>query len=127
MKRGRALASGERVAPGQRLRVELKVRAAKPVRYVLIEDPKLAGCEPVAKTSGPEVCAGGCAHVELRAERTSIFVEAVSDQARVLSYDLEAQLSGTFTAMPARAAALYEAEVFGASGSFTLTVERAPR
>lgn len=118
----RALASGERVAVGQRLRVELTVRANKPVRYVRIEDPKLAGCEPVAKTSGREVCEGLCAHVELRATQVAIFLEAVGDEDHTVSYVVEAQLAGRFTAMPARAEASYARGVYGASGSFALTV-----
>jgi hypothetical protein len=121
----RALREGETVRVGQRLRVTLKVRAERPLGYVLLEDPKLAGCEPLARKSGPAVCTGECAHVELRADRTAIFLGALGKDEQTLSYDLEAQLEGTFHAMPATAEPMYDGDARGSSGSFTLTV--APR
>jgi hypothetical protein len=119
----RRLKSGERVAPGQRLRVTLRARAARPRRYLLLEDPKLAGCEPLAKTSGRGACAGRCEHVELRADRTAIFLATLGEDEEELSYDVEAQTPGTFTAMPARLEAMYDGDAWGSSDSFRLVVE----
>jgi hypothetical protein len=118
----RTLGQGETIAVGDRLRVTLKVSAEKPVRYLLLEDPKLAGCEPLAKKSGPEVCQGECAHVELRADRTAIFLNTLGKEAQTLSYDLEAQLEGSFTAMPASLEPMYEGEVSASSDTFALTI-----
>jgi alpha-2-macroglobulin len=118
----RRIASGEAIAVGQRLRVELALKAKTSLRYLLIEDPKLAGCEPVAKRSGPEVCRGQCAHVELRVDRVAIFLDALGRDEERLSYDIVAQLPGRFTAMPARAGTMYDSELFGTSGSFALAI-----
>ncbi|HEU4411717.1 MAG TPA: alpha-2-macroglobulin family protein [Polyangiaceae bacterium] len=119
----RRLKSGDRVALGQRLRIVLGVRATRPRRYLLLEDPKLAGCEPLAKQSGPGVCAGRCDHVELRADRTAIFLSTLGEQPEELSYDVEAQTPGVFTAMPAQIETMYDSGCAGSSGSFRLTVE----
>ncbi len=118
----RRLQSGDKVAVGQKMRVVFGVRATRPRRYLLLEDPKLAGCEPLATKSGPEVCAGRCDHVELRADRTAIFLSTLGEAAEELSYDVEAQTPGVFTAMPARIETMYDSECAGSSGSFRLTV-----
>jgi alpha-2-macroglobulin len=120
--RQRRLKSGDKVATGQRLRVVFGVRATRPRRYLLLEDPKLAGCEPLAKKSGPEVCTGRCDHVELRADRTAIFLSTLGVETEELSYDVEAQTPGVFTAMPARIETMYDSGCAGSSGSFRLTV-----
>lgn len=121
--RVRRLKGGDTIAVGQRLRVVFVVRATKLRRYLLLEDPKLAGCEPVAKKSGPGVCSGRCEHVELRADRTAIFLSTLGEEAEELSYDIEAQTPGVFTAMPARIETMYDSDCVGSSGSFRLSVE----
>jgi uncharacterized protein YfaS (alpha-2-macroglobulin family) len=121
----RQLRNGDTVKVGQRLRVVLKVKAEKPRSYLLLEDRKLAGCEPVAKKSGREVCKGYCAHVELRADRAAIFFDALGTDRHEVSYDIEAVLPGRFTAMPARIETMYEARCFATSGTFALRVAEA--
>jgi alpha-2-macroglobulin len=122
-KASRRLKSGERVQVGQRIRVVFTLKSERLRRYLLLEDPRLAGCEPVAKKSGREACEGDCDHVELRADRTAIFLSVLGERSVELSYDIEAQLPGTFTAMPASAETMYESEVSGTSGSFSLTID----
>lgn len=119
----RQLRNGDSIEIGQRLRVMLKVKAAKPRAYLLLEDMKLAGCEPVAKKSGRDVCKGQCAHVELRADRTAIFFDTLGTDRHEVSYDIEAALPGRFTAMPARIETMYESRCHATSASFALRVE----
>ena len=115
--------SGDTVGVGERIRVQLKNKADKGRRYLLLEDMKLAGCEPVAKKSGLDVCRGHCAHVELRADRTAIFFDALGTDWHEVSYEVEAVLPGRFTAMPARIETMYEGRCFATSASFALVVE----
>lgn len=119
----RQLRSGEVVEVGQFVRVVLKAKAGKRRTYLLLEDFKWAGCEPVAKKSGRDVCKGQCSHVELRADRTAIFFDALGTDWHEVSYDVEAILPGRFTAMPARIETMYEARCFATSSSFGLVVE----
>jgi hypothetical protein len=118
----RALKPNDSIKIGQRLRVELKIKASKVLTYALIEDPKLAGCEPISKKSGPEVCKGFCSHVELRADKTAIFLGVLTKEEQVLSYEIEAQIPGVFTAMPARVETMYDDEFFGSTESFKLQI-----
>jgi len=119
----RRLRSGDTVGVGERIRVQLKNKADKGRRYLLLEDMKLAGCEPVAKKSGRDVCRGHCAHVELRADRTAVFFDALGTDWHEVSYEVEAVLPGRFTAMPARIETMYEGRCFATSSSFALVVE----
>lgn len=116
------LRSGDQIEVGQFVRVVLKAKAVKRRNYLLLEDFKLAGCEPVAKKSGPDVCRGHCAHVELRADRTAIFFDVLGTEWHEVSYDIEAILPGRFTAMPARIETMYESRCFATSTSFGLVV-----
>lgn len=116
------LANGDSISVGQFLRVLFKVKATKRRTYVLLEDRKLAGCEPVAKKSGRDVCKGRCAHVELRADRTAIFFDSIDTDEHEVSYDIEAILPGSFTAMPARIDTMYEARCSATSTSFALKI-----
>ncbi len=118
----RQLRNGESIQIGERLRVVLKVKATKDRTYLLLEDPKLAGCEPIAKKSGREVCHGHTAHVELRADRTAIFFNAIGTDRHEVSYEIEAILPGRFTAMPARVETMYASRCFATSASFALSV-----
>lgn len=116
------LRSGDKIVVGDFVRVEFKIKAAKERKYLLLEDFKLAGCEPVEKTSGRKVCRGHCAHVELRADRTAIFFDAVGTDEHEVSYDIEAVLPGRFTAVPAKIETMYEAKCYATSASFGVTV-----
>ena len=116
------LRSGDQIDVGQFVRVVLKAKAAKRRNYLLLEDFKVAGCEPVAKKSGRDVCRGHCAHVELRADRTAIFFDVLGTEWHEVSYDIEAILAGRFTAMPARIETMYESRCFATSTSFGLVV-----
>lgn len=69
------------------------------------------------------MCEGACEHVELRADRTAIFLGSLGDEWAEVSYEIEAQLPGTFHAMPARAEAMYDSRCAGSSAAFSLTVE----
>jgi uncharacterized protein YfaS (alpha-2-macroglobulin family) len=121
----RKLRNGDKIKVGQLLRVVLKIDALKVRTYLLLEDPKLAGCEPIAKKSGRDVCRGHCAHVELRADRTAIFFDSLGTDRHEVNYDVEAILPGSFTALPARIETMYESRCFATSASFALGVEQA--
>lgn len=119
----RKLVHGDLISVGQFLRVKFKLKALKRKTYLLLEDRKFAGCEPTAKKSGRHVCTGQNAHVELRADRIAIFFDSLGPDEHEVSYDIEAILPGSFSAMPARVDTMYEARCFATSTSFALKIE----
>ncbi|MBK7860111.1 MAG: hypothetical protein IPJ65_16155 [Archangiaceae bacterium] len=117
---------GMPVESGTRVRVELELKANKAVEFVMIEDLKPAGLEAVMQKSGPEVCNYQCAHAELRTDRVAMFLTAVPVGVTKLSYELRAEVPGRFSALPARAEAMYAPELQSTSDEMRFEVRDAP-
>ena len=89
--------------------------------YLIVEDMKAAGFEPVDIRSGYNGNALG-AYVEFRDERVAFFVRALARGRHSVAYRLRAEIPGAFAALPARAAAMYAPELKGNSNEFKLKV-----
>ncbi|MFH1811559.1 MAG: MG2 domain-containing protein [Pseudomonadota bacterium] len=113
---GMALTSGERV------QVDIEMRASKPVEFVSIEDFKPAGLEAVLLKSGPEVCRNACTHAELRRDRVAMFLTELTAGTTTLSYELRAEVPGKFHALPARFEAMYAPEIQATSDELRVVV-----
>jgi alpha-2-macroglobulin len=111
---------------GARVRVDLEVKANKAVEFVMIEDLKPAGLEAVMQKSGPEVCNFQCAHAELRTDRVAMFLQQIPVGVTKLSYELRAEVPGKFSALPARAEAMYAPEIQSTSDEMRFEVRDAP-
>jgi uncharacterized protein YfaS (alpha-2-macroglobulin family) len=111
---------------GTRVRVDLEIKANKAVEFVMIEDLKPAGLEAVQQKSGPEVCNFACAHAELRTDRVAMFVPSIPVGVTKLSYELRAEVPGKFSALPARAEAMYAPELQSTSDEMRFEVRDAP-
>jgi uncharacterized protein YfaS (alpha-2-macroglobulin family) len=111
---------------GTRVRVDLEVKANKAVEFVMIEDLKPAGLEAVMQKSGPEVCNFQCAHAELRTDRVAMFLQQIPVGVTKLSYELRAEVPGKFSALPARAEAMYAPEIQSTSDEMRFEVRDAP-
>ena len=117
---------GMPVESGVRVRVDLEVTANKAVEFVMLEDLKPAGFEAVQQRSGPEVCNFACAHAELRADRVAMFLSELKVGTTKLSYELRAETPGRFSALPARAEAMYAPEIQATADEMRFEVRDAP-
>jgi len=109
--------SRDKVGTGERLLVRVTLTAPRDLDYVMIEDPLPAGCEVLDGTA-----AGPFDWQERRDDRQVFFLSHVKQGPVVLTYVLQAVHLGAFTALPARASAMYMPEVNGRSAGHRLSV-----
>ena len=109
------------VKSGDLVEVELLIDSKNDYEYLLFEDMKPAGFEPVEVRSGYNGNEMG-AYVEFRDERVAFFVRALARGNHSLSYRLRAEIPGAFSAMPAKAAAMYAPELKANSDEWKLKV-----
>jgi len=95
---------------GDLVEVELLLESKNDYEYLVFEDFKPAGCEPVEVRSGYTGNEIG-AYVEFRDERTAFFVRALARGQHSVSYRLRAEIPGRFSALPARGSAMYAPEL----------------
>jgi uncharacterized protein YfaS (alpha-2-macroglobulin family) len=112
------LTDGEEIKTGDVVLVELSVESKNDYEYVLVEDRKPAGFEPVALRSGES--AGP--YMELRDERVGFFFRALGRGRVSVSYELRAETPGRFSALPARAEGMYAPELAANSDEFKTRV-----
>jgi uncharacterized protein YfaS (alpha-2-macroglobulin family) len=99
---------------GDLVEVELEIESKNDYEYILFEDMKAAGFEPVEVRSGYNGNALG-AYVEFRDNRVAFFVRQLARGKHSVSYRLRAEIPGQFAALPAKAAAMYAPELKGNS------------
>jgi uncharacterized protein YfaS (alpha-2-macroglobulin family) len=109
------------LASGDLVEVELIIDSKNDYEYLVFEDMKAAGFEPVDLRSGYMGSALG-AYVEYRDERAAFFVRALPRGQHALTYRLRAEIPGKFSALPARASAMYAPELKGNSDEMKLGV-----
>ena len=107
---------------GDKVEVELIVESKNDYEYIIIEDMKAAGFEPVDVRSGYSGDAVG-SYRELRDERAVFFVRALPRGRHSLSYRLRAEIPGKFSALPAKISAMYAPELRGNSDEIKLKIE----
>ncbi len=95
---------------GDLVEIELTVTSKNDYEYMVIEDRKAAGMEPVALRSG-YTNKGLRAYAEYRDERVVFFVPALLRGTHSLSYRMRAEIPGRFSALPARAFGMYAPEL----------------
>ena len=99
------------VQSGDLIEVELVVNARNDYEYLIFEDMKAAGFEPVDLRSGASYGDGLSSNVELRDEKVAFFVDRLPQGRRVLRYRVRAQVPGQFHALPTNGYAMYAPEV----------------
>lgn len=120
-----ALASGDAVASGDLIEVELLVTSKNDYDFLCFEDPKPAGCEPVALTSGARF-GELCSNMELRDEKVAFFVTWLAQGEHRITYRLRAEAPGRFHVLPAHGFAMYAPELRGNAAEMRLGVMEAP-
>lgn len=102
---------GETVQSGDLIEVELVVNAKNDYEYLVFEDMKAAGFEPLDIRSGASYGDGLSSNVELRDEKVAFFVDRLPQGRRVLRYRVRAEVPGQFHALPTNGYAMYAPEV----------------
>lgn len=110
------------VKSGDLIEVELTVESKNDYEYIIFEDMKAAGCEPVEVRSGYSY-AGLRAYMELRDERVCFFVRRLPRGTHSMAYRLRAEIPGQFSALPTRASAMYAPELKANSDEMKLRIE----
>ncbi len=113
------------VVSGQLIEIELEIDSKNDYEYLVFEDMKAAGFEPVDLRSGYNGNELG-AYVEFRDERVAFFVTRLRRGKHSVSYRLRAEVPGTFSALPTRATAMYAPELRANSDEIKLKIEDTP-
>jgi hypothetical protein len=113
--------SGETLKSGDLVEVELEIDSKNDYEYLLFEDPRAAGFEPMAVRSGYNGNDMG-AYFEVRDDRVCFFVRALARGKHSVSYRMRAEIPGKFSALPAKGSAMYAPELKGNSDEIKLGI-----
>ncbi|MEZ5329648.1 MAG: MG2 domain-containing protein [Verrucomicrobiales bacterium] len=114
--------NGDFLKSGDLVEVELIVESKNDYEYLIFEDMKAAGFEAVDVQSGYTNNGLG-AYMELRDERVAFFVRQLPMGKHNLTYRLRAEIPGKFSALPAKASAMYAPGLKGNSDEAKLVIE----
>ncbi len=109
------------VKSGDLVEVELEIESKNDYEYLIFEDPKAAGFEPIDLRSG-YVGNGIGAYVEYRDEKVALFVRSLPRGRHSVSYRLRAEIPGKFHALPTQASAMYAPELKANSDEIRVNV-----
>ncbi len=107
---------------GELVEIELVIESKNDYEYIMFEDFKPAGFEPLEVRSGYGSNEMG-AYMELRDERVTFFVRALARGQHSVSYRMRAEIPGRFSALPTKARAMYAPELKANSDEIKLRVE----
>jgi hypothetical protein len=107
---------------GDLVEIELEIESKNDYEYLLFEDMKAAGFEPMEVQSG-YTRNGLSAYMELRDERVCFFLAHLARGRHSLSYRMRAEIPGRFSALPTRAQAMYAPELKANSDEIKVIIE----
>jgi uncharacterized protein YfaS (alpha-2-macroglobulin family) len=105
-----ALPNLAQLKSGDLVEIELEIESKNDYEYIVFEDMKAAGFEPMEVRSGYNGNDMG-AYMELRDERVCFFVRSLARGKHSVAYRMRAEIPGTFSALPTRASAMYAPEL----------------
>ena len=104
------LSTGDHVESGDIIEVELLLESKNDYEYLMFEDRKAAGVEPVDVRSG-WVYSGLSAYREMRDESVNYFLHRISRGKHSFTYKVRAEIPGKFSALPTIGYAMYAPEL----------------
>lgn len=116
------IASDAVLKSGDLVEVELSIDSKNDYEYVIIEDMKPAGFEPVEVQSGWS-WEGLQAYKEYRDEKVAFFAERLPRGTHNLSYRVKAEIPGRFSALPTKIEAMYAPELKGNAAEWKARIE----
>ncbi len=120
------LKEGDKIESGDLLQVELQVDSDNDYTYLMFEDPKPAGCEPVELRSGGQGQEGFYSYMELRDTKVAFFVNSIGRGKHLLRYRYRAEIPGIFHALPAVVQCMYVPELRGNSNEAVVQIVDKP-
>lgn len=123
------LADGDTLISGDIIEVTLSLEARNDYQYIMVRDPKPAGCEPYHLTSGYRFDPRADTHFlrsyysELADRETRFFLEALPKGSRTLTYKLRVERPGTYTALPTQIEAMYAPVLRGNSDEQIIDIQ----
>jgi hypothetical protein len=109
---------------GQRVTVILTVTVKRDMEYVTIIDERPAALEPVDQLPGYVWASGTSFYRESRDSSTRLFIDYLPKGTYQISYDMTANLAGTFTSGIATLQSQYAPELTAHSAGTSLTVKQ---
>ncbi len=106
---------------GDLVEIELEIDSKNDYEYLVFEDMKPAGFEPVDLRSGYTGNAMG-AYVEFRDNRMVFFTRTLARGKHSVAYRMRAEIPGKFSALPTRGEAMYAPELKANSDEIKLRV-----
>jgi uncharacterized protein YfaS (alpha-2-macroglobulin family) len=127
------------ISEGQLVKVELTVMMPKNASFMIIEDHIPGGLEALNESLNSTTQDAvyydyeyyeerffwqdyGYNYKEIRGDRVSFFLTEIKMGPKTFKYLARATMSGSFTALPAEAYAMYDEGVWGRSSSITMTI-----
>ena len=110
------------VKSGDLCEIELEIDSKNDYEYLVFEDMKPAGFEPVDLRSGYTGNDLG-AYMEFRDNRVVFFVRSLARGKHSVSYRMRAEIPGRFSALPTKAWAMYAPELKANSDEIKLEVK----
>ena len=110
------------IKSGDLVEVELEIESKNDYEYLVFEDLKAAGFEPVEVRSGYNNNEMG-AYVEYRDRKVCFFVQRLARGRHSISYRLRAETPGKFSALPTRGYAMYAPELKANSDEIKLIIK----
>lgn len=124
------------VAPGQLVRVQLRVTLPQNAAYMMVEDMLPGGLEPLNEKLNTSSRVGlhnqepeyrwqqfGYNYKEVHRDRVTFFITEMDSGPHTFTYIARAQHRGIFTAMPTEVYAMYDLTVWGRSSSTPFVIE----
>lgn len=109
---------------GDRLRVQLVIRADRNLQYVCITDQRPACLEPVEQLPQPIWSEGICFYRENRDSETNMFVTNMPRGTYLLNYDMWVNNAGSFVSGIATAQSQYAPQITAHSGGSLINIMR---
>jgi hypothetical protein len=107
---------------GDLVEIELVIESKNDYEYIVFEDMKAAGFEPVQVRSGYHPDGPG-AYMELRDERVCLYVRRLARGKHSIAYRMRAEIPGKFSALPTKAYAMYAPELKANSDEIKIKIE----
>ena len=116
------LKDSDEVKPGETLEIRVDLDSKNDYEYILIEDRKGAGFEPLDGKSGWKNLGGGWAYVEYREKKTAMFLREISRGVYSFSYRVRVETPGAIHVLPAKVEAMYSPRLCGNSDEIRLKI-----
>jgi uncharacterized protein YfaS (alpha-2-macroglobulin family) len=116
------LEEGDEVKSGDLIEVKIVVESKNDYEYLVFEDYKPAGCEPMELKSGGVFEHGTWINRELRDEKVVNFLYELPQGKQTISYKMRAEIPGKFKILPHKAYAMYAPRVRAISDSAEMTI-----